>query len=174
MTEQNDLLVQALTNAIEIENTGLITYLKFAKKTRDEFGKNMFIQLAMDEHEHRQYLENELHKISETGEIKPPEIPLTPIEQLVPQLKDKTRRIKGESGLEDKDALDAALEMERKSARFYSEQAAAAPNEAVRALFQRLAQWEETHYDILMAELDAIQQTGFWFGMPEFRMDGKF
>jgi rubrerythrin len=174
MSEQTNLLVAAFKTAIEIENNGLVTYLKFARKTRDEFGKNMFIQLALDEFEHRQILENQLRKLNDSGELKAPEIPLTPLEQVVPKIKDKTQRIKGESGLADTDALDTALEMERKSARFFTEQAAATPNNEVRALFERLARWEETHYDIILAELDAIQHTGFWFGMPEFRMDGKF
>jgi len=174
MPEQSNLLEAAFKTAIEIENNGLLTYLKFARKTRDEFGKNMFIQLALDEFEHRQILENQLRKINESGVLKIPEIPLTPLEQIIPAVKDKTRRIKGESGLADTDALDTALEMERKSARFFTQQAEAAPNSEVRALFERLARWEETHYDIILAELDAIQHTGFWFGVPEFRMDGKF
>ena len=44
----------------------------------------------------------------------------------------------------------------------------------VEKFFVRLAEWEDTHYEIVQSELDAINQTGFWFGIPEFRMDGKF
>ncbi|MCK5739570.1 hypothetical protein KAH55_10325 [bacterium] len=52
----------ALQSAILIEEHGLEIYLKFARNTRDEFGKNMFIQLALDENAHRRILEKEISK----------------------------------------------------------------------------------------------------------------
>ena len=119
-------------------------------------------------------MENQLQKLEISGQLNLQDIPLTIIEQVAPKIKDKTQRIKGESGLADVDALDTALEMEQKSVRFFTAQAEAATENEVRALFERLARWEETHYDIIMAEMDAIKHTGFWFGMPEFQMDGKF
>jgi len=57
MTNQSSDSVKILRTAIEVENNGLVTFLKFARQTKDETGKNMFIQLAMDEHEHRLILE---------------------------------------------------------------------------------------------------------------------
>jgi hypothetical protein len=43
-----------------------------------------------------------------------------------------------------------------------------------RGLFERLPEWEDAHYDLIQAELDSINHTGMWLGMPEFRMDGKY
>ena len=60
------------------------------------------------------------------------------------------------------------------AADFFRGQAEAVNHPDVKALFLRLAEWEDTHYSIIQAELDAIHDTGFWFDIPEFRMDGKF
>jgi len=65
MTNQSSDSVKILRTAIEVENNGLVTFLKFARQTKDETGKNMFIQLAMDEHEHRLILEKQLNKLEE-------------------------------------------------------------------------------------------------------------
>ena len=59
MINQKDKLIDNLRKAVEIEDNGLINYLKFARQTKDETGKNMFIRLAMDEHEHHIILEKQ-------------------------------------------------------------------------------------------------------------------
>ena len=56
----------------------------------------------------------------------------------------------------------------------HREQASVVSDSKAKALFSRLAEWEDAHFDIIQAELDSIQGTGFWFGIPEFQMDGKY
>ncbi len=172
MTEDNPI-IQALQTAIEIENMGLETYLKYARQTRDVTGKNMFIRLAMDELEHQRVLESQLRKQTTGRGWEPVVIQSSEIEKVLPSIRDKVKRIRGENGAADIDALNTALEMERKAAAFFREQEAAVDNPVAKQIFQRLAEWEDAHYDIIQAELDAIQGTGFWFGIPEFQMDGK-
>ncbi|MDZ7378537.1 MAG: rubrerythrin, partial [candidate division KSB1 bacterium] len=53
MPPQGSEVAKSLQTALAIEDQGLETYLKFARQTKDLTGKNMFIRLAMDEHEHR-------------------------------------------------------------------------------------------------------------------------
>ena len=167
-------LVNALKTAIEIEKNGLVTFLKFAKQTKDETGKNMFIQLALDEDEHRSILEKQLNKLLEDGVWQEVEVPKSAIERVAPKIKEKTQKIKGQSGLAEVDALNAALDLERQAAKFFREKAELVDEAAAKDLFNRLAEWEESHFDIIQAELDAINNTGFWFGIPEFQMDGKY
>ncbi|MCK5739571.1 hypothetical protein KAH55_10330 [bacterium] len=64
--------------------------------------------------------------------------------------------------------------MERKTEDYFLKQAASVDDKSVKEVFTKLAEWEDVHYQILQAELDAITETGFWFDLPEFRMDGKF
>lgn len=41
-------------------------------------------------------------------------------------------------------------------------------------MFLRLAEWEDSHFELIQAELDYVKNTGFWFGVHEFKMDGMF
>lgn len=36
-------------------------------------------------------------------------------------------------------------------------------------MFLRLAEWEDTHNDLIQAELDHINRTGFWLASRSFR-----
>jgi rubrerythrin len=173
MSEQV-IAVKALKTAIEIEDNGLLTFLKFAWLTKDTTGKNMFIRLAMDEHEHRLIIEKQLTNLMAGKPLIKIEIPKSEIEKVAPTIREKQQRTRGESGLLEIDALNTALDLERKAAKFFREQAALANNSETKALFIRLAEWEDAHFDIIQAELDSIQGTGFWFGIPEFQMDGKY
>ncbi|MBN2011767.1 ferritin family protein [candidate division KSB1 bacterium] len=174
MAQQTDVAVQALQGAISIENTGLETYLRFARQTNDITGKNMFIRLAMDELEHQQILTRQLNKLAEGKQWQSENIPLSEIEQVAPTIRDKVKRIRGESGAAEIDALNTALELERKAAAYFRKHAEIIDDVNAKDLFKRLAEWEDAHYDIIQAELDAIIGTGFWFNIQEFRMDGKF
>ena len=53
MNSESMEIVKSLKSAIELEKKGLVTYLKYARQTKNEAGKNMFVQLAIDEHSHR-------------------------------------------------------------------------------------------------------------------------
>jgi bacterioferritin (cytochrome b1) len=166
--------LKALRTAIEIEENGLITFLKFARQTKQETGKNMFIRLAMDEHEHRLILEKQLSRLLEGKTWEDIEIPKSEIELVAPTIRDKQQRTREQSTLGETDALNTALDLERKAADFFRQQAELASEPQAKALFRRLAEWEDTHYDLIQAEFDYINQTGFWFNVPEFRMDGKY
>ncbi len=166
--------ISIIREAIKYEDNGLSTYLEFARKTENQIGKNMFIRLAMDEHQHRLYLEDQLVSLLNDGKWKKIEIPKSEMELIAPAIREKQKQTKGESGLSEIDALNTAIDFEKKSAEFFREQAESATEPDIKAFFLRLAEWEDAHFDLIQAELDAINQTGFWFGIPEFRMDGKF
>ncbi len=174
MTTESSETLKSLRTAIEIEDHGLMTFLKFARETKVETGKNMFIRLAMDEHSHRRILEEQLHKLMEGQKWEVVDIPESEIEKVAPTIREKQQRTKGEAGLAELDALNTALDLERKAAKFFRDQAEKADDPRAKALFQRLADWEDSHFDLIQAELDHINNTGFWLGIPEFRMDGKY
>ncbi|HEX9970896.1 MAG TPA: ferritin family protein [bacterium] len=173
MSDQT-IAAKALKTAIEIEDNGLLNFLKFARQTKDTTGKNMFIRLAMDEHEHRRIIEKQLTNLMEGKPLIKIEIPKSEIEQVAPTIRDKQQKTRGESGLLEIDALNTALDLERKAAKFFRDQANLISDAEAKALFIRLAEWEDAHFDLIQAELDSIQGTGFWFGIPEFQMDGKY
>lgn len=168
------LTLNALKTAIKIEENGLDKFLQYARETKDMTGKNMFIRLAMDEHEHRKILEKQLNSLMEGKKWEPVDVPNSEIENMLPLIREKTQKIKGSYGVAEIDALNTALDLEKKASEFFRQQADIVDEPEAKKLFIRLAEWEDAHFDIIQAELDAINHTGFWFGIPEFQMDGKF
>ena len=174
MSDQNIDSLKALRTALAVEENGLKTYLNFALQTKDQNGKNMFIRLAMDEQEHRRIIGEQLDQLAEGKPWKAVEVALSVLEKVAPKIHVEDQRIKGESGLLALDALETALEMERAAADLFAGQARLATDSEARALFLRLKEWEDAHYEIIQAEIDSIKGTGLWFGMSEFQMDGKY
>lgn len=174
MDKQTSELLGTLQSAIDIEDNGLTSYLKFARKTKNETGKNMFIRLALDEFEHHLILEKQLMSMLNWRTSGNIEIPESRLVSIAPVVREKQIRTKGEAQLAEIDALNTAADMERKSGDFYRERSGKADNQDVITLFKNLAEWEDIHLNLIQAELDAINQTGHWFGIPEFYMDGKY
>jgi len=174
MSNRTSDTVKILKTAIEIEDNGILTFLTYARQTKEAAGKDMFIRLALDEHEHRRILEKQLNQLQDGKPWQSIQIPKSEIEKVAPKIREKQQRTRGEAGLQEVDALNTALDLERKAVDYFSEQAANVSEPEAKELFIRLAKWEEAHFDIIQAELDFIQGNGFWFGIPEFKMDGKF
>lgn len=164
-------VIKALKLGMETEKRGLESYLNFARQTKDETGKNMFILLARDELQHYEILEQALAELDVSGAWREIEIKQSLIERVIPKLKERDVRTHGESGVDQVGALHAALEQERRSAELYREQLAKATDARARKMFQKLMEMEELHYDILAAELDSINESGFWFTIPEFNLE---
>jgi rubrerythrin len=158
----------ALATALEAEKQSLRTYLRLAWDTRDASGKQMFIRLATDEFEHMRLLETWQADMRPPGAIEP-----SAIERLVPKLSDKSLQIRGTQGQHQLAALTTALDLEKSARTFYEEQGRLAREEPARVLFNRLAEMEAAHYTLIQAEIDSIQETGFWFGLPEFTLESE-
>jgi len=170
----SNALKEILKTAIQVEINGYQSFLKFARETTDESGKKMFEQLAQEEIEHRELLEKQLAHLEAGGVLTQIQIPPSNIEMLLPKIREKQMRTKGSDGLGQVDALKAALDLEIKAAQFFRDKASEIDAPEIKEMFIRLAEWEDSHYDLIHAELDHINNTGSWFGIPEFRMDGTF
>lgn len=162
----------ALAAAIEAEKGSLQAYLGFAWRTRDTGGRAMFIRLASDEFEHMRLLERQQAEPAGPHVLQPLTVPVSVIESLVPRLSDTARRIRGESGQNDVGALRTALELEKTAVGVYSGLTQTA-TEPARPLYRRLAEMEQSHVELIQAELDSIQGDGFWFGIPEFTLESE-
>ncbi len=163
--------LEALKLAMETEKRGLETYLNFAHQTGDETGKNMFILLARDELEHFEVLEKALSHLELSGRWADIEVRKSLVARVVPKLLGRDVRVKGKRGIDQVQALQAALDQERRSIELYRSQLATATDPSARKTFRKLMEMEEAHFDIIQAELDNITETGFWFQVPEFNLE---
>lgn len=164
-------VIKALEFALEAEKTGLSSYLNFAYQTKDPTGKNMFLRLAMDEFDHMRLLEQQARNLQSTECFLPVTIEPSEIEKLVPKLSAKDLRIRGEHGVSELGALKTALNLEDEAIKFYRAQTKTATDENAKMMYSRLAEMEQAHYDLLQAEIDAIEKTGFWFNFREFSLE---
>lgn len=165
-----DEAIKIVKIGIEIEKNGMKNYLDFAFRTKDQTGKNMFIRLSRDEFDHMAVLEKELESLSSQKSWLKEEIPESIIEKISPKLRD-IDKIKSEEGVGELGALKTALELEKRSIEFYKSSGDKVKDKHAVAIFGRLVEMEESHYDLIQAEIDHIENTGFWFGIPEFSLE---
>jgi len=157
--------------AIASEKAALGNYLDYARQTRDRAGQDMFIKLAQDEFHHMTILGKERERLQAGRTWQSVKIPPSPIEQILP-LANKNTAIPQETAQDNEtQALELALKAEKKAGEFYLAQSKKVDSPAARSLLQRLAEMENAHYQILQAELDNINKTGFWMGFSEISME---
>ncbi|MEW6026422.1 MAG: ferritin family protein [Planctomycetota bacterium] len=157
--------------AIASEKTALSNYLKYAHLARNRGGKEMFIKLAQDEFQHMTILETERERLQAGRTWRAVKIPPSPIEQILPQA-GRTGKISPDvANQNEAQILSLAMKAEKKAMDFYLAQSRKVDDAAAYNLLQRLAKMEEAHYEILQAELDNINKTGFWMGLSEISME---
>lgn len=166
--------ISAVNRAIKGEKTGLESYLRFARDTSSQSGKDMFIRLAQDEFAHMELLTKELNRLQAGKKWIITELAPSDIEEIVPQLASGQSKVRAEKGTsDDLAALNTALDLERRAADFYMRQGNKETDITAKRIFFRLAEMEEAHYNLIQAEIDHIKDIGFWFGIQEFSLEGE-
>lgn len=145
----------ALRRAIYAEIGAGNFYERMASRISNPEGSRRFEELAADERGHRDTLEgwyrriagedftvdDETAKASEIGDIE----------------------IGMQAGALE--ALDVAIEAEARARDFYAEQSRKAEDAELRTMFERLAEQEQGHYNLLGAERNAVVGGFYWFDM---------
>ncbi len=169
-----DAAIDALNKAIHSEKMALATYLKFARETKVPSGKDMFIRLSQEEFGHREILEKELHSLMSGKAWVRPAFASSEIEALLPRLGDQQAKTQAEQGTsDDLQALNIALDMEKKALGFYRRESEKATDATARKMYARLAEMEDSHAVLIQAEIDHIKDMGFWFGIQEFTLESN-
>lgn len=163
--------LEAVKNALEAEKEGMRAYLSLARMTEDPTGKNMFISLAQDEEDHARILEEQASLLEGGLGWCSYSARGSEVEKLRPNLKQVEARKRSTEGMNELDALRIALDQEKTAIELYKRQAETLADEKAREMYRKLAAMEEAHYDVLQAQIDHIEGTGFWFGIPEFSLE---
>jgi len=162
---------EILKKAMDFELKGAKFYLETARKVKDISGKNILIRLALDELDHYDILSLELDEIQKDKKWKKVEIKESVVEKIMPKLPKRMEGQKENYELSEIDALEIALEQEKKSMEYYKENAERIDDLNAKEIFRRLAQMEEAHYTLIQTEIDNIRGYGFWMGFQEFDME---
>jgi rubrerythrin len=167
----NTVALQALHQAIRLEQDGYKFYTEAAERTADPRGREMFESLADDERLHLRIVQDQYEALSagkewvsfsEALELKPVDVdkPLFP-----PEREALEKAIGPEAS--DTDALLLAIQKENESYELYRGAAAETADPAGKDMYQRLASYEHVHFDILMLNYEHLVSTGSWRGLQD-------
>ncbi|MBC7240520.1 MAG: ferritin family protein [Chloroflexi bacterium] len=155
----------ALSQALKLEREGRAFYLKAAEEVRDERCRKTFLSLADDERMHEEMIVRQLHMLEGSGryvllpDLDAPAIDLN-AKIFPPDWGRAAERVR--PGANELDALHLALENEIKSYDLYRHAALETEDEAGKRMYTWLAGAEMTHFNLLMANYEAIVREGGW------------
>lgn len=173
MTDKTLSLGEAIQTALEYENNVRDLYLDASKQATEEVGQRLFKRLADEEQGHVDFLESRLDEWEKTGKVEEVELTtLMPTRQMLNEgMARLEHRISDHDWTLEIELLRKARAAEAETGSFYKRMVSELDEEGQR-LFQPFLEIEDAHYDIVQAELDALQGGGFWFDFMEFNLEG--
>src|SRR5215467_778808 len=163
VNEQQRLETTVVRDALEltlaIERRGLTFYTNASRKTKNGSGRRMFQRLAAEESDHLRRLQEEHRSLLEKNEWlrhEPARLPLSRkiVEEIFPQKELLKIEVKDETS--DLDALNIAMNLERRSHQFFKDFASQISDSNGRKVFMDFAADEESHLKALVTEYNNL------------------
>jgi rubrerythrin len=168
-------IIDVMRESIKLELNGKSFFEQVADATHNELGKKMFMKLANDETQHLTIFSDMFTKLvgeewkTHVGDFKSPDkAPL--IEALVKKIASAGK----EARASELEAISIAMDLERNAIEFFNGAAQKTSDAKAREVFNKIADEERLHYDLLQAQYDYLSNSGYWFDVAEFKMDAKY
>ncbi len=148
---------QIIRYAMQMELDGSNFFKENAEKFVDPTSKKVFIKLAEVEMEHYYFLKEQLDKYLKTDSFDISHEMMDIEEENIFEEREKSEHMSEtltESNVPDITILRMAYLIERDYAEFYKNAAEKAQDEDAKAVFEKLAKWEEGHEKIFKEEYD--------------------
>jgi len=167
MSERVRLEKTAVRDALEltlaIERLGLTFYTNASRKTKNDRGRIMFQRLAAEESDHLRRLQAEHRALLEENQWlrrEPTRLPVSRkiAQEIFPQK--ELMRLQVTDEMTELQALDLAMNLERRSHEFFEAFANQLTDPNGRKAFLDFAKAEEAHLEELRAEYDAAGRRG--------------
>jgi Fur family transcriptional regulator, ferric uptake regulator len=157
--QQKTIVRDALELTLAIERRGYTFYSNAARKTKDDRGRLMFQRLAAEESEHLQRLQKEYRTLmAESPWLKqePARLPVSRriADEIFPQK--ELLKIEVKDQTTDLEALNLAMDLERRSHRFFMDFAKQIADPGGRKIFLEFAEDEDSHLQALLSEYESI------------------
>lgn len=149
----------ALELTLSIERRGYTFYTNASKKTKNGSGRLMFQRLAAEESDHLRRLQDEYRSLLQKNEWlrrEPARLPVSRkiAEDIFPQK--ELHKIEVSDETTDIEALNVAMNLERRSHQFFKDFAKQIPEAKAKKIFLEFAKDEESHLDALLAEYNSL------------------
>ena len=144
-------------------------YLKHAERTKNPLGKAMFQQIADEELEHYERLQ-ELHEKWEKNEAWPETVPLkvkhTVVKDVLKDMVEKADKMP-EGDTDDLAALETAIDFEAEGATFYARLRDKVQDPKEKEFFNLLADMEHEHFVSLKDTQELLTDPAAWYQKME-------
>lgn len=152
----------ALELTLAIERRGYTFYSNASRKTKNDSGRLMFQRLAAEESDHVRRLQAERQSLLEKHEWlkrEPARLPLSRkiVEEIFPQK--ELLKIEVKDYTSDLDALNIAMNLERRSHQFFTDFAKEISDAKGRKIFMDFAKDEESHLQALVTEYNSLTRS---------------
>ncbi|MFH1336679.1 MAG: ferritin family protein [Candidatus Zixiibacteriota bacterium] len=143
---------EALSLAIYNEQSAFDFYTDLSKIIKNASGKEKFKFLASDEKRHREILEDYYKKINHQP------FPFDPgkAKRITVDVRDNTSA---------SEALDIGIKAEKEAYAFYNNNAKSSSDPEAKKMFLMLADQEDRHFNLLLAERQALIDQFYWFSL---------
>jgi rubrerythrin len=172
MRKLSQAAMNAITMAIQLEKDGRAFFEEAGRKTENQLGKKMFEKLAKDEIDHLKTFQNIFDTVTEGGDWRGL-VHTTPRVGKVPVFDREVQERKGINPGE-LDALRRAMSIEKEAIEFFQNAIEETDDPLEKKLFSAIQKEEEFHYDMLQAQYDSLSNSGMWYDIGEFQMDGMY
>ena len=149
----------ALELTLAVERRGYTFYTNASRKTKNDSGRLMFQRLAAEESDHLRRLQQEYRALLEQNQWlkrEPARLPLSRkiAEDIFPQK--ELLKVEVKDSTTELDALNIAMDLERRSHRFFKDFAKQIADTNGRKIFMEFADDEESHLQSLIAEYNTL------------------
>ena len=165
-------ITEAILTAIEYETTVRNVYIEAAKDAKSDVGLRVFKLMAEEEEQHVSYLKHKLTQWREKAELSSDDLKtrLPAIDEIRAAADGLQSTLAGEKSDAEMQHLIKARDVEIETSNYYKSLVAQLPAEGKR-FFERFVEIEGGHLALVEAEMNAVEGMGFWFDMPEFRLE---
>jgi rubrerythrin len=162
-----------IQDAIKLEINGQAFFNKAAEITHNDLGKKMFVRLAQEEVKHLDTFSRLFSTIIGTEDWKK-QVRREELKGPSAVIDDLAQRMKRAEGQSEVEAIRIGMELEQKAVDFFTKSAGTMDDREAKQIFEKIADEERFHYDLLLAQYDSVTGSGFWLDSSEFQMDGKY
>jgi rubrerythrin len=175
MAELTGEILDIIKEAIRLELDGQSFFEHVADATHNELGKKMFTKLANDEAQHLKVFSDIFTQL--VGEDWKKYVGDLKKQTKAPMIETLQRKVESagkEGRASELEAISIAMDLERNAIEFFCKAANKTTDVKARDVFNRIADEERLHFDLLQAQYDYLTNSGYWFDVAEFRMDSKY
>ena len=167
--------LKALEVALENESREREFYLKNSKRTSHPLGSKMFAEIADDELEHFQRIQELYRRLKEKGkwpETIPFKVKNTEVRELFKETV-QTLEKSAKADVDDFDAIKIAIEFEAKGEKFYEDLAGMTEDIQEKTFYQLLSSMEREHLLSLKDTHEYFRDPEGWYRIKErLNVDG--